>query len=87
MGKREKNIWHKIANIARKVLACQSFLERVGYQMKYDAYGMKDKSLIRNVSLFVGLIKFLSDKMNKNTQHTVHIILIIPFAFNICITS
>jgi len=44
-------IKHKIANMSRKTLACQSFLERVAYQMKYDPYGSKDKSLVRNVSL------------------------------------
>eukprot|EP01084_Bolivina_argentea_P185682 320179_1 len=37
--------------MARKVIACQSFLERVAYQMKHDPYGERDKSLIRNVSL------------------------------------
>eukprot|EP01083_Nonionella_stella_P235146 827150_1 len=44
-------IRHKIANMSRKTLACQSFLERVGYQMKYDPYGSKDRSVVRNVSL------------------------------------
>ncbi len=44
-------IKHKIATMARKVIACQSFLERVAYQMQNDPYGERDKSLIRNVSL------------------------------------
>eukprot|EP00485_Elphidium_margaritaceum_P010880 CAMPEP_0202691732 /NCGR_PEP_ID=MMETSP1385-20130828/6367_1 /ASSEMBLY_ACC=CAM_ASM_000861 /TAXON_ID=933848 /ORGANISM="Elphidium margaritaceum" /LENGTH=408 /DNA_ID=CAMNT_0049347177 /DNA_START=36 /DNA_END=1262 /DNA_ORIENTATION=+ len=44
-------IKHKIANMARETLACQSFLERVAYQMQYDPYGSKDRSVVRNVSL------------------------------------
>jgi len=44
-------IKHKIATMSRKVLASQAFLERVAYQMKYDPYGSKDKSVVRNVSL------------------------------------
>jgi len=44
-------IKHKIATMARMTLACQSFLERVAYQMKHDPYGQKDRSVVRNVSL------------------------------------
>ena len=48
---RHQVIRHKIANMSRKTLACQSFLERIAYQMMYDPYGEKDKSLARNVAL------------------------------------
>ena len=44
-------IKHKIANMARQVLSAQSFVERIAYQMKFDPYGTKDKSIARNVAL------------------------------------
>lgn len=44
-------IRHKIATMSRRALACQSFLERVAYQMKFDPYGERDKSVARNVAL------------------------------------
>ena len=44
-------IKHKIANMSRKCIACHSMLERVAYQLKFDQYGKKDKSIARNVAL------------------------------------
>ncbi len=44
-------IRHKLSNMARKVLAVHALVEKIGYQMSKDPYGMKDKSIARNVSL------------------------------------
>ena len=44
-------IRHKIANMSKKLLEAQSFLERVAYQMMNDPYGERDKSIARNVAL------------------------------------
>eukprot|EP01084_Bolivina_argentea_P185683 320180_1 len=44
-------IKHKIANMSRECISCQSMLERVAYQLKFDQYGKKDKSIARNVAL------------------------------------
>ncbi|ETO09460.1 acyl-CoA dehydrogenase [Reticulomyxa filosa] len=44
-------IRHKLAEMARQVLAAHAFVEKVCFQMLKDPYGMKDKSIPRNVSL------------------------------------
>ena len=44
-------IRHKIANMSRKVIAVQSLLERVAYQLKVDRYMKSDKSIARNIAL------------------------------------
>eukprot|EP01084_Bolivina_argentea_P164810 286476_1 len=44
-------IRHKIANMSRKVLSCQSLLERVAYQLKNDRHMKYDKSIARNIAL------------------------------------
>merc|ERR1712154_168510 len=38
---RHQVIRHKIANMSRKCIACQSMLERVAYQLKFDQYGKR----------------------------------------------
>ena len=44
-------IRHKIANMSRKCIACQSLLERCSYQLKNDKFGRNDKSTARNIAL------------------------------------
>jgi len=44
-------IRHKLAEMARQVLASHAFVEKVCYQMTKDPFGQKDKSIPRNVSL------------------------------------
>jgi len=44
-------IRHKLAEMARQVLACHAFVEKVCYQMTKDRLGRTDKSIPRNVSL------------------------------------